>query len=55
MSSFVGPGPPECAYHIGYICFGSKAGVIAWFVIVVGVLLVGIGSGLIAWAQRHKR
>jgi len=53
MSMLIGPGPPECAYHIGYICFGTKVGFIAWFVIVGGMLLAGIIWGVIAWARRR--
>lgn len=53
MSDFAGPGPPVCVYHIGYLCFRSMAGVVAWLVIVGGVLLVGIVSGVIAWRQRR--
>lgn len=42
MSSFFGSGPPVCSYHVGALCFGSKAAVIAWACIVVVVPVLAL-------------
>lgn len=49
--SLIGPGPPDCDYHVGYMCFPNKIGA---FIYLGGIIGIMIGLAIVI-IRKHWR